>query len=793
MDNNGRREQGYTPTTIGSHRYTAAKGNDRPAIAVLYVDDEPVLHEPTKISLEKRGHITVDTAGSAKEALEKLKKRSYDIIVSDYQMPEMDGIALLKHLRESGNTIPFIIFTGKGREDAVIEAYNAGADSYLAKGGNPKAMLLDLTHKIEQTVTRHRAEKALIASEEKYRTLADFLPVMVFEADRQENVRFANRLTYPTFGIDPSDVEAGISVFSFVAPEECLTAKESLLKLFAGEERGPQEYTLMRKDGSRFPAMIRASAIVDANTGIFSGFRGVIIDLTERKQKEEALRQSETSYHGLFNAVKDGIWILDAKGLFLDANPGAGEMFGYPHEFFSGDILDRISAPGKNDLAHIREIVDKAFTEGPQQFEFWAQRETGDIFLADVRLYKGTYFGKDAVITLVVDITDRKRAEDALQMAYTDMEQKVQDRTRELSTLTASLQTEIAERNRVMEALTASEEKYRSLVEQLGDIVFHIDQNGHLTYISPHVLTDMGVDQDNFQKINVYDLAPLPYLETIRNYLDPMLPTHGQVSGFELELPMTLPGKGTIYEINATPTYDKHGDYSGYSGIARDITERKNLQNKVDASLKEKEILLKEIHHRVKNNMQVISSLLNLQVKLMKDEKSRDALLESQTRVMSIALVHEKLYQSKSFSEIDYSDYLKKISENLLQSYGVPRGKIQIVIHADNIVLPISKAIPISLIINELLSNSLKYAFPGERKGVITVELKKTRLEYSLVVRDNGVGLPGEIDLDNIETLGLQLVNSLVGQILGSIVLDRTGGTEFRIGFSTEPAGGDQL
>jgi len=157
---------------------------------------------------------------------------------------------------------------------------------------------------------------------------------------------------------------------------------------------------------------------------------------------------------------------------------------------------------------------------------------------------------------------------------------------------------------------------------------------------------------------------------------------------------------------------------------------------------------------------------------------------------MSIALVHEKLYQSKSFAEIDYNDYLEKIAENLLQSYGIPRGKVRIDIHADKIVLPIGKAIPISLMINEMLSNALKYAFPGERTGVITVNIQKTGDRYSLIVRDNGIGLPEEIDLEHIETLGLQLVNSLVAQILGTITLDRNGGTEFRIDFTLESPGG---
>jgi PAS domain S-box-containing protein len=359
--------------------------------------------------------------------------------------------------------------------------------------------------------------------------------------------------------------------------------------------------------------------------------------------------------------------------------------------------------------------------------------------------------------------------------------------------LTGNLQNEIEKRKRVMDALAASEEKYRNLVEQIGDIVFHIDPDGIITYVSPHVITNMGFSTAHPPTINILDRVSPPNRERIKKVLTSVEELHEPISGFELEFPADSHNKKTLYEINATPSFAKDGSYTGYYGIARDITERKNLQNTVAASLEEKEILLKEIHHRVKNNMQVISSLLSLQVKVMKDTKSREALLESQNRVMSIALVHEKLYQSKSYAEIDYYDYLTKIVEILLQSYGIPKGKIRIEIQAEKIVLPIGKAIPVSLMINEMLSNSMKYAFPGERKGVIVVSLEKHGNHYTLVVRDDGIGLPEQIDLDHIETLGLQLVNSLVGQIQGTIAMNRHGGTEYRIEFEIEPAGRGSL
>jgi PAS domain S-box-containing protein len=786
MESHSMRQKRLADPAHGTHLMPEDLEPDKDLpVTVLYVDDEPALLEPTKLSLEKQGRLSVDTTTNVRSAREMMEKRNYDVIVSDYQMPGTDGIEFLRQLRKEGNTVPFIIFTGKGREDAVIEAYNSGADFYLAKGGNPRAMFLDLTHKIEQVVNRRRAEdalrkseekyraifetfddlyyktdmqgiiqvlspsclkltgydpaglightvlelypdpeqrqqlieelllngsvhdyeiilqnkdgvprnvsvtshvlrdaggnpvaiegvlhdvtdrkqmeSALLASEEKYRTLADFLPIMVFETDREGRATFANRLTYPTFGITAADIVNGINILDHIVPEEREAAKQGVVELFRGRERGPHEYTLMKKDGSRFPAMIRSAAIHDWKSQSITGIRGVVIDLTEQKKQESALKE-----------------------------------------------------------------------------------------------------------------------------ANSNLEQKVNDRTRKLSELTESLKKEIAEKNRVMEALLASEEKYRTLVEQIGDIVFHVDPSGLLTYISPHALEESGRLEDT---INIIDVAPAEYRDQIRRFLDPSAPTHDLIAGFELPILSPGNGKTILYEINATPTFDKENAYTGYSGIARNITERKNLQNAVAASLREKETLLKEIHHRVKNNMQVISSLLNLQIKVMKDEKSREALLESQNRVMSIALVHEKLYQSKSFAEIDFHDYLKKISENLLQSFGVPRGKIRVDIRGQNVILPLEKAIPVSLIINELLSNAFKYAYPGERTGTILVSLEQNGDRHTLIVRDDGIGLPETITLDNIETLGLQLVISLVGQLVGTIALDRTGGTEFRIEFTKEVPG----
>jgi two-component sensor histidine kinase len=219
--------------------------------------------------------------------------------------------------------------------------------------------------------------------------------------------------------------------------------------------------------------------------------------------------------------------------------------------------------------------------------------------------------------------------------------------------------------------------------------------------------------------------------------------------------------------------------------LQHEIVERKRAEEKIKTSLNEKEILLMEIHHRVKNNMQVISSLLNLQSKYIKDERDIHLFRDSQERVRSMALVHEKLYQSEDLTRIDCADYIKKLTHHLFHSYNKPGRVIDIGIDVGDIYLTIEKAIPCALIINELVSNSLKYAFTDDAvEGKIQIDFNRDEKDaYTLMVSDNGVGIPMSVNLHKPESLGLELVNILTKQINGNINLDRSSGTRYTISF----------
>jgi len=244
--------------------------------------------------------------------------------------------------------------------------------------------------------------------------------------------------------------------------------------------------------------------------------------------------------------------------------------------------------------------------------------------------------------------------------------------------------------------------------------------------------------------------------------------------------------KERLFDCKVEPLHDANGQLLGVIGIALDITDRKLAEEQIKNSLKEKEQLLKEIHNRVKNNLQVISSLLNLQAGYIKDAHARERFKETQDRLKAMVLIHEKLYQSQDLTSIDFGSYIRNLAVHLFRSHQVNAHAIAL--HLDvpqsGINLDIDRAMPCGLIINELVANSLQYAFPGGARGEIQLAFHEdAQRQITLEVGDTGVGLPENLDFRQAESLGFLLINSLTEQIQGTITLDRRGGAKFTITF----------
>ncbi|MFT5228183.1 MAG: two-component sensor histidine kinase [Urechidicola sp.] len=241
--------------------------------------------------------------------------------------------------------------------------------------------------------------------------------------------------------------------------------------------------------------------------------------------------------------------------------------------------------------------------------------------------------------------------------------------------------------------------------------------------------------------------------------------------------------KSIYLEIYMSPICYEVDVVSEISCIAIDVTETKFASNELSESLKEKETLLQEVHHRVKNNLQIISSILNLQASYLKDENALSILMESQNRIKSMSFIHESLYINNNFRYINFSDYISSLTRNLIQSYTISPGKVDFDSHVDDVQLNIDQAIPCGLILNELISNALKYAFPNGQKGKIKLNISEDGDNVKIVIQDNGVGFPDDFDIEKSESLGLQLVFILVEQLDGNIEIESNKGSKFLINF----------
>jgi len=270
--------------------------------------------------------------------------------------------------------------------------------------------------------------------------------------------------------------------------------------------------------------------------------------------------------------------------------------------------------------------------------------------------------------------------------------------------------------------------------------------------------------------------SPCPTLETLRT------------SKVAHEVISRTKDEGGVQEwldLYSFPFIDQEtGQMKGVIEYVRDITQRKQAEDRLQSSLREKEVLLREVHHRVKNNLQVIQSLISLQTRQIKDEQAVEMCKESQRRIRAMALVHERLYQSTDLSRIEFADYLRSLVIHLFHSMLSDTNRITLTMDLEPVQLNINTAIPCGLIVNELVSNALKHAFPGEKSGSITVSIHKAEDdEYRLGVMDNGIGLPPEFEIHESETMGMQIVATLVSQLGGRLAIGRNGGADFHIHF----------
>jgi PAS domain S-box-containing protein len=324
--------------------------------------------------------------------------------------------------------------------------------------------------------------------------------------------------------------------------------------------------------------------------------------------------------------------------------------------------------------------------------------------------------------------------------------------------------------------LKKSREGYKTIFENTGTAMLLLDKNMNILLANTHFKDIFNLNKENN---NLKDLMAEKDQTKLQDY---QLNLENNVSDFKNYEFHLINKKGEVRDFYATFSFMKDSDEVLISLI--DITEHKKTGNKIRESLKEKEILLREIHHRVKNNLQIISVLLSLQSEEIDDPEILEKYKESENRIHSMALIHERMYQSKDLSSIDFSDYVQNLIADISYAYGFDGSNLDINLDLNNYNLSIETVMPLGLIINELVSNSLKYAFKDQAENKINIILKKQNNDnFILEISDNGIGFPENIDFRNTRSLGLQLVNELVQQIDGQVELFNEKGTKFIINF----------
>jgi len=352
-------------------------------------------------------------------------------------------------------------------------------------------------------------------------------------------------------------------------------------------------------------------------------------------------------------------------------------------------------------------------------------------------------------------------------------------------------QQELTERKIAESNLQREKERTQQYLDVAGVLLLALDIDQKVTLINPKGCEILGYSADEVIGCNWFDnFLPQENIEEVKQVFKQIISGDIEPTEFFENPILRKNGECRTIAWHNSLLHSESGDIIGVFCSGEDITERKQAEEEIQKNLKEKEVLLKEIHHRVKNNMQVISSLLRLQLDEIRDEDARDRLKRSGSRIKSIALVHEELYRSKNLAEISFSQYIRRLAAHILSIYSNPPGDIELEIELAEIYFSVNTAVPLGLIANELLTNSVIHGFPSGRlfrskttvKNKIFVALYPEKSGNSvMMIKDNGVGMPPGLDYRKAETLGLQIVRDLVKQIDGSIKLDKRNGTSWRI------------
>lgn len=457
-------------------------------------------------------------------------------------------------------------------------------------------------------------------------------------------------------------------------------------------------------------------------------------------QNFETIQENEETYRAILHTALDGFWRVDIFGNILEANQTICKMTGYSFEEMTSINISDLEAVESS--YEIVEHLQKIIQEGGDRYETKYKCNNGQ--LIDVEI-SATYSApsKEQIFIFIKDITERKQAE---------------------------------------QEILESEKRFRLLVHSAPEGIF-VQVDKRFAYVNNTAVKIFGAESyKDLLYTPVLDRFHSDYHEKVKERLTLLNEEKTEVPSIE-EVCLKMDGTTFYAEVSAVPMF-----FNGRNGALvffRDITERKFNEERVKNSLREKEVLIRELYHRTKNNMQVICAILNLKSASITDISIIAILKEMEYRIRSMALVHQKLYQSQNLSRIDLKDYIAELSVLLISGFNIDKDQVSVKLNLEKVEVLIDTAIPCGLVLNEIISNSLKYAFPHNRKGEIFISLRRTEDgEIELKISDNGVGIKEDFDFEHTGSLGLQIVNSIINdQLQGSVETTTKSGVSYFIRF----------
>jgi len=707
---------------------------------ILIVEDENIEALDLKITLESAGYEVASIASRSQEAIDKSLELSPDLVLMDIILKEGSGIEAASEIKKLG--IPVVYLTAHSEESTVKRALESEPYGYLLKPFD----IIELQSTIDLALYQHQMEKKLRESEERFKNLYEETPLPYQSLNKDGMILEINQSWINLLGYSKEKV-IGQHFCEFLAPGFDDHFKENFPKFMDPNKICSEEFKMVKEDGNIIHISYHGQIGCDSK-GNFKQTHCMFHDITHQKEIENALRESEAQFRFLTHQMNDIVWTMDLSLRTTYVSPSVFKVLGYTvEERMKQEIHEQATPESLNKIqsVFVQELVLEQEGADPNrsiQLELEAYHQDGstrwlESVVSAIRDENGALAGFHGVSR---DITPRKNAEALFK---------------------------------------ESETTYRGLLDSIVEAVYVHNQEGEILDVNQGAVDMYGYTREEF-------LGNTPSFLGAegKNDMDETFKTIQKA--FEGE-PQTFEwwGKRKNGEIFPKEVSLYNGTYFGQPiviAIARDITQRKESENRIKDTLKEKDILIQEIHHRVKNNLQIINSLFNLQTVDIKDPETIHIFTESQNRVKSMAMIHENLYQSADLHQISFPEYVENLINNLFLTYNISQSQVKNTIQVEDVKLNIETAVPCGLIINELVSNALKYAYPTGN-GKLELVLKSTSPGYLLTISDDGVGFSKDLDYKNTTTLGLQLVNNLVRQLNGKIELDTSSGTKFTINF----------